>query len=83
MDVGTLNRYAVVHTMHRISPCFHSPFKSTLSASNGMERQAVRRSEQASEKMKDIVGEERRLLLREIAKQTRMLPRSEMVIMRK
>lgn len=82
MDVGTVKRYAVVHTMQRISLCFQAPLSSRFSASNVMERQAVRRSEQASEKMKDIVGEERRLLLKQMAKQTKTFPSSEVVMIR-
>lgn len=67
--------------MHKSSVCFHTPPTSKLSTSNGMARHAVRRSEQASEKMKVIVGEERRLLLKQIAVQTSRFPSTEVVMM--
>ena len=80
IDVGTLNKYVVVHTIQRISPCFQALFRSRLSASNGIAKAAVNRSQKANEKMKDMAGEERRLLFRKIARHTRLLPRREMTI---
>ena len=64
----------MIQALHIASPWFQTHPRKSPSMSNGIARVAVRRSDDAKEKMKTFVGILRRFLLISIAEQTMMLP---------
>ena len=81
MDVGTANKYVVVHKLHMISPCLQGLNEMIISKSNGITRQVVIRSETAKESVKNVLMDCRRDLVISVTTQTVIFPISEAMIM--